>query len=62
MKMNLEDINYWLSLCSQGEYDILENELRETQLSLLPTWEEENIPDIDTDDAFDIAEGYSHDG
>lgn len=56
--MNLEDINYWLSLCSQGEYDILENELRETQLSLLPTWEEENIPDIDTDDAFDIAEGY----
>ena len=58
MKMNLEDINYWLSLCSQGEYDILENELRETQLSLLPTWEEENIPDIDTDDAFDIAEGY----
>ena len=58
--MNLEDINYWLSLCSQGEYDILENELRETQLSLLPTWEEENIPDIDTDDAFDIAEGYVH--
>ena len=61
MKMNLEDINYWLSLCSQGEYDILENELRETQLSLLPTWEEENIPDIDIDDAFDIAEGYSRD-
>ena len=58
--MNLEDINYWLSLCSQGEYDILENELRETQLSLLPTWEEENIPDIDTDDAFDVAEGYVH--
>ena len=60
--MNLEDINYWLSLCSQGEYDILENELRETQLSLLPTWEEENIPDIDIDDAFDIAGGYSRDG
>ena len=59
--MNLEDINYWLSLCSQGEYGILENELRETQLSLLPTWEEENIPDIDTDEAFDIAEGYSRD-
>lgn len=59
--MNLEDINYWLSLCSQGEYDILENELRETKLSLLPTWEEENIPDIDLDAAFDIAEGYSRD-
>lgn len=54
----LDNINYWLSLCAQGEYDILENELREIQISLLPTWEEENIPDMDADDAFDIAEGY----
>ena len=58
--MNLEDVNYWLSLAAQQDYDTLEEELKVVQLSLMPTWEEENIPDISTNDAFDIAEGYVH--
>jgi len=58
--MNLEDVNYWLSLAAQQDYDTLEEELKVVQLSLMPTWEEENIPDISTNDAFDIADGYVH--
>lgn len=57
----LEEINYWLSLMQSGEYEMLEEELKEMQVSLLPSMEPEEIPDYSLDEAFDIAEGYRND-
>lgn len=50
--------NYWISLIHEQEYEVLEEELKEQVVLLSPSWEQENIPDISTEDAIDIAEGY----
>ncbi|NRA48829.1 MAG: hypothetical protein HRU12_06825 [Phaeodactylibacter sp.] len=59
--MTEDRYHYFISLLHQQEYDVLEDELKYELVSLYPSWEQENIPDMDTDDAFDIAEGYVHD-
>lgn len=56
----LEDVNYWLSLITSEDYDLLEQELKQYQLDLLPSLEPEDIPTLSLDEAFDIAEGYSN--
>lgn len=56
----LEEINYWLSLMQAGEYEELEQELKETQLRLMPTLEPEDICTMSLDEAWDLAEGYTH--
>jgi hypothetical protein len=55
----LEDVNYWLSLVRSKEYDLLELELEQYQVTLMPPLEPEDIPTLSLDEAFDIAEGYT---
>jgi hypothetical protein len=54
----LEEVNYWLSLMQQEEYEELELELKEYQLRLMPTLEPSDIPTLELDEAINIAEDY----
>ena len=54
-----ETYNYWLSLIHSGNIDELESEIREEVFKLNP-YLEDDVQNIGIDEAWDRAEGYTH--
>ena len=55
-----ETYNYWLSLLQSGKLEDLEMEIKEEVFKMTPYLEPEDIPDVEIDEAYNIAQGYNY--